>query len=114
MREFHVKRGKEICPTLNLDKLWHAAGGDAALEQAKAAKKGSAVVIDLNQLGYFKLLGKGNIPQVPVIVKVRYVSKDAEDKVKAAGGAVLLTAYWCQHYTSLFLVLGCVACCVNQ
>jgi large subunit ribosomal protein L27Ae len=92
MREFHVKRGKEICPTLNLDKLWHAAGGDAALEQAKAAKKGSAVVIDLNQLGYFKLLGKGNIPQVPVIVKVRYVSEEAEKKVKAAGGAVQLTA----------------------
>jgi large subunit ribosomal protein L27Ae len=42
--------------------------------------------------GYFKVLGKGSLPSIPIIVKARYFSKDAEKKIKAAGGAVLLTA----------------------
>ena len=91
MRQFHLQRGKEICPTLNIDKLWHVVG-EAALEAAKKAKAGTAPVIDLAQYGYFKLLGKGDLPKVPVIVKVRYVSKGAETKIQEAGGAVQLTA----------------------
>ena len=91
MRQTHLKRGKEICPTLNLDKLWGLVG-EAAFEAAKAPAKGQAPVIDLAQFGFFKLLGKGDLPKVPVIVKARYVSKGAEEKIVAAGGAVILTA----------------------
>ena len=91
MRQTHLKRGKEICPTLNLDKMWGLLG-EKALEDAKAAPKGQAPVIDLAQFGFFKLLGKGDLPQVPVIVKARYISKGAEEKIVKAGGAVILTA----------------------
>ena len=48
-------------------------------------------VVDLVNAGYFKLLGNGQI-SAPVIVKAKYVSKIAEKKIVAAGGAVVLIA----------------------
>ena len=51
-----------------------------------------APIIDVVGSGYFKVLGKGQLPAVPIIVKAKYFSKDAEKKIKAAGGACLLTA----------------------
>jgi large subunit ribosomal protein L27Ae len=60
----------------------------------KASKsKNVAPVIDVSQFGYFKVLGKGVLPQnQPVVVKAKLISKIAEKKIKEAGGAVLLTA----------------------
>lgn len=40
----------------------------------------------------FKVLGKGNAPDKPVVVKAKFFSKLAEKKIKDAGGACLLTA----------------------
>jgi len=51
-----------------------------------------APVIDLLSLGYAKLLGKGRLPNVPMVVRARYVSKEAERKVKEAGGVIELVA----------------------
>lgn len=58
------------------------------------AKKGgnTAPVLDLLSLGYSKVLGKGRIPEIPLIVRARYFSKDAERKIKEAGGVVQLVA----------------------
>ncbi|KAA3682466.1 large subunit ribosomal protein L27Ae [Paragonimus westermani] len=42
--------------------------------------------------GYFKVLGKGVLPKVPVIVKARFFSRRAEEKIRAVGGACILTA----------------------
>jgi len=42
--------------------------------------------------GYFKVLGNGQLPATPVIVKAKFFSKHAEAKIKAAGGAVVLVA----------------------
>ena len=39
-----------------------------------------------------KVLGKGELPAIPVIVKARYFTKEAEKKIKSAGGACVLTA----------------------
>jgi len=52
----------------------------------------TAPVIDLLSFGYAKLLGKGRLPNVPVVVKARYVSKEAERKVTEAGGRIQLVA----------------------
>lgn len=89
MRQFHVLRNRDFCPTINLDKIFNAAG--PGVYDAAKVGGGKAPVIDLVQLGYFKLLGNGQI-NVPVIVKAKYFSKLAEQKIKAAGGACLLTA----------------------
>lgn len=42
--------------------------------------------------GYYKLLGKGRIPNQPVIVRAKFFSKSAEDKIRAVGGACVLSA----------------------
>ncbi len=38
------------------------------------------------------MLGKGTLPNQPVIVKAKFFSKKAEQKIKAVGGACVLTA----------------------
>ncbi len=50
-----------------------------------------APVIDVTKSGYFKVLGKGALPKVPVIVKARFFSKLAEKKIKEAGGVCVLS-----------------------
>ena len=42
--------------------------------------------------GYFKVLGKGSIPKQPLIVKARFFSRLAEQKIKSSGGACVLMA----------------------
>lgn len=91
MRHFHLKRGQYHCPTLNIDRLWSLVP-EGVYDKAKADPAALAPVIDVTKLGYFKVLGKGSLPNIPIVVKARYFSKDAEKKIKAAGGAVLLTA----------------------
>ncbi|KAG6512407.1 60S ribosomal protein L27a-3-like [Zingiber officinale] len=90
MRYFHRLRNKFHCPTVNVDTLWSLVPEDVKDATAKGA---SAPLIDVTQFGYFKVLGKGWLPQSrPIVVKAKLVSKIAEKKIKAAGGAVVLTA----------------------
>ena len=60
--------------------------------RAEASSSSSAAVIDVTKFGLFKVLGKGTLPEQPVLVKARFVSKHAEKKIKEAGGAVQLVA----------------------
>merc|ERR1712125_267009 len=66
-------KNRKFCPTINLDKIFSVAG-EGTYDAAKNASDGKAPVIDLVKLGYFKLLGNGQI-NVPVIVKAKYFSK---------------------------------------
>ncbi len=54
-------------------------------------KEGGKVLLDLESLGYTKLLAKGKISK-PLTVKVASCSKRAADKVREAGGQVILTS----------------------
>merc|ERR1712107_250363 len=56
----------------------------------KETKK--APVIDCTRAGFFKVLGKGALPKQPVIVKAIFFSRQVENKIKAVGGACILTA----------------------
>ena len=92
MRHFHLKRGMTHCPTVNVDKLWSFVP-EGVYEKVQAAGDAAEVpMIDVTKLGLFKVLGKGVLPNVPLVVKARYFSLEAEKKIKAAGGACLLTA----------------------
>lgn len=67
----------------------------APLAQAreKAAENGrEAAVIDVTKHGIFKVLGKGQLPEQPVLVRTKFISKLAEAKIKEVGGAVELVA----------------------
>jgi large subunit ribosomal protein L27Ae len=91
MRHFHVLPNRYHCPGLNLEKLWSLVGSEV-FDAAKAAAAGTAPVIDVTQSGFFKVMGKGDLPAVPVIVKAKFFTKLAEKKIKDAGGACLLVA----------------------
>ncbi len=53
--------------------------------------EGELLVVDLGQLGYDKLLGSGKVEDRLKVV-VPYASKKAVEKVKAAGGEVIVTS----------------------
>ena len=93
MRNFHVHSNQlnTYCPSINLDKLWTLVS-EHHKEKAAASKSKKVPVIDCNRAGYFKVLGKGVLPKQPVIVKARLFSRSAEEKIKKAGGACILTS----------------------
>jgi large subunit ribosomal protein L27Ae len=91
MRNYHLNKNKRWCKTINLDKLWTLVSEETRLTLAKS-KEGKAPVIDVVRAGYYKVLGKGRLPKQPVIVKAKFFSKKAEDKIKEVGGACILQA----------------------
>ncbi|EPZ33611.1 60S ribosomal protein L27a [Rozella allomycis CSF55] len=93
MRHFHLNKNKYWRPVANLDKMWTMVPEDVR-DKALSGKleKGQAVVIDTVKAGFAKVLGKGRLPDVPLIVKSRFFSKKAEEKIKKAGGACVLIA----------------------
>ena len=89
MREFHLKKNLYYKPEINLDRLWSLVPAELK-EKAKSSK--DALTIDVTKLGYHKVLGKGLLPSIPVIVKAKFFSRIAEKRIKAAGGACVLVA----------------------
>ena len=106
-----MNRSKEYCPTINLDRLWSLVSEQTRLHYKD--KIDLAPVIDVVRAvsiltsfvlyydpsillfcskGYFKVLGKGVLPKQPVIVKARFFSRRAEEKIKKAGGTCVLIA----------------------
>lgn len=53
-----------------------------------AQKQEDKLMIDLETLGYTKLLGSGKITE-PFVIRVKSCSKSAAEKVKNAGGQIL-------------------------
>lgn len=88
MRHFHHTKQGEHCPIVNLDKLWTLTSEEARLSSSPSA----VAVIDTLQAGFGKVLGKGQLPNIPCIVKARFFSRGAEEKIKAVGGTCVLVA----------------------
>ena len=76
MRHFHKLKNHYVRPVINLDKVWTLIGEEKREACAKDTSK--APCIDLTDFGIFKLLGKGQLPNQPIVIKCRYVSKLAE------------------------------------
>jgi large subunit ribosomal protein L15 len=62
---------------------------DGIAVKLSTEKQEDKPVVDLAALGYTKLLGTGKITR-PLIIKVASCSKSASEKVKNAGGQVLM------------------------
>ena len=90
MRFFHLKRNKLHSPSINLDKIWTLVTDTS--RRLYAQNKDRIPVIDVTKAGFFKVLGKGFLPTQPVVVRAKFFSKIAERKIKAVGGACVLTA----------------------
>lgn len=76
----------------SLEKLWSLVPAEQREAYLSGKKTDTAPVIDVLPLGYSKVLGKGRLPEIPLVVRARYFSRDAEQKIKEAGGVVELTA----------------------
>ncbi|KAK7034554.1 60S ribosomal protein L28 [Paramarasmius palmivorus] len=87
MRYFHLTRNQYWRPIINVDKLWSLVPAEQVNQSGDLVP-----VIDTLRHGYGKVLGNGQLPQKPCIVKARFVSKLAEQKIKEAGGVVSLIA----------------------
>jgi large subunit ribosomal protein L27Ae len=90
MRVFHYKRNIHFRPTINLDRLWSLV--PVEVRQQAEQKKDQSLLIDVTKYGYHKVLGKGVLPNVPVVVKAKFFSREAEQRIKSVGGACVLTA----------------------
>lgn len=86
MRYLHYKKNPHHCPIVNIEKLY------TLIEKQATNVEGQVPVIDTLSAGFGKVLAKGELPEGPVIVKARFFSKRAEEKIKAAGGACVLVA----------------------
>uniref|UniRef100_A0A0A9Z7L6 Large ribosomal subunit protein uL15 n=1 Tax=Lygus hesperus TaxID=30085 RepID=A0A0A9Z7L6_LYGHE len=91
MRNYHLRRNQKFCPSINLDRLWTLVTEQTRLKYKENPDK-KAPVIDCVRAGYYKVTGKGRIPKQPVIVRAKFFSKTAEEKIKAVGGCCVLTA----------------------
>ncbi|KAG8529327.1 uncharacterized protein KY384_005963 [Bacidia gigantensis] len=92
MRYFHKLQNHFWKPVINLDKLWALVPQDKRDEYIANKKSDTAPVLDLLPLGYSKVLGKGRLPEIPLVVRARYFSSLAEKKIKEAGGVTELVA----------------------
>merc|ERR1712032_1518967 len=91
MRYFHKTNNQFACPTINLDKIWSLVSEETRKQYADSSD-GKAPVINCLSKGIFKVLGKGKLPEQPLIVKAKFFSKLAEKKIKDVGGACILVA----------------------
>lgn len=90
MRQYRVLKNRSWQPAINIDKLWSLVTEQHRLTYKDKTDK--APVIDVSRAGYAKVLGKGVLPSQPVIVKAKYFSRSAEEKIKSVGGACVLVA----------------------
>merc|ERR1712070_1002973 len=90
MRNFHLIKHGKVIPTVNVEKLWSLVSEQTRLHYKDKTDK--APVIDVLKAGYMKVCGKGVLPEQPIIVKARYFTREAENKIKAAGGVCILVA----------------------
>jgi large subunit ribosomal protein L27Ae len=81
MRYFHKTLNKFHRPIVNLEKLHTLVPADAKGE----------IVIDTLASGFGKVLAKGRLSK-PFTIKAKFVSKRAEEKIKEAGGKIILVA----------------------
>jgi large subunit ribosomal protein L27Ae len=92
MRYFHKQQNHFWKPIVNVEKLWSLVPAEERDAYIAGKKTDTIPVLDLLPLGYSKVLGKGRLPEVPLVVRARWVSKLAEEKIVAAGGVVELVA----------------------
>ena len=90
MRVFHYKQNIHFRPTINLDRIWTLVPRNV-FEEAQN-KKDQSILIDVTKFGYHKVLGKGQLPKIPVVIKAKFFSAKAEKRIKSVGGACVLTA----------------------
>mmetsp|Transcript_12075 Transcript_12075/g.18223 ORF Transcript_12075/g.18223 Transcript_12075/m.18223 type:complete len:150 (+) Transcript_12075:164-613(+) len=92
MNHYHLLRNRTWCPAINVNEVWRLVPENIKRECLKSTDKSKAPLIDVVEAGYAKVTGKGKMPPQPVVVRARYFSKTAQEKIKSVGGRCLLRA----------------------
>jgi len=88
--EYFGKRGFTSPKSLKREvKIINVGELEEIAEKFKEKTEEGKILIDLESLGYTKLLGAGKVTK-PLIVKVASCSKSAIEKIREAGGQVLI------------------------
>ena len=88
--EYFGKRGFTSPKSLKQEvKIINVGELEEIAEKFKEKTEEGKILIDLESLGYTKLLGAGKVTK-PLIVKVASCSKSAIEKIREAGGQVLI------------------------
>jgi large subunit ribosomal protein L27Ae len=107
MRYFHKQGNHFWKPVINLDKrpsfyvtmlehkliftaVWSLVPVEQREKYLANKKADTAPVLDLLSFGYSKVLGKGRLPEIPLVVRARFFSAEAEKKLKEAGCVIQL------------------------
>lgn len=88
MRNYHRVEFERPC--INVNKLWTIIPEEQREKFLAAKDAANAPVIDVTKYGYFGVIGRGDIPECPIIVKARSFSEKAEEKIKNAKGVCVL------------------------
>eukprot|EP00477_Mikrocytos_mackini_P000248 GAHX01000262.1.p1 GENE.GAHX01000262.1~~GAHX01000262.1.p1 ORF type:complete len:148 (-),score=30.95 GAHX01000262.1:29-472(-) len=88
-REYHANHNAKYRPILNVERLGYIMEN---ADNFSSMDKDRIPVIDITQFGYHKLLGKGSIRETPMIVKAKYFSEKAKEKIQSVGGVCELIA----------------------
>ncbi|XP_043849351.1 60S ribosomal protein L27a-like [Dromiciops gliroides] len=91
MRHYHLKKNQSYCPAINLDKLWILVSEQTKINAAKN-KERVAPIIYVVRFGVLQSPRKRSLPKQPVIVKAKFFSRRAEEKIKGVDGACVLVA----------------------
>ncbi|WP_297436800.1 uL15m family ribosomal protein [Thermococcus sp.] len=87
-RGFHRPKAVQYLPqVMNLNDIEENL--QLFLDSGIAYEEEGKLIVDTTQMGIDKVLGSGRISR-PLVVKAYYVTPKAEEKIKAAGGEVLL------------------------
>merc|ERR1719383_131613 len=81
-RNYHKKNNSDYKPFVNIEKIW----GLIKTKTTSAIPANEIPVIDITEFGYHKLTGKGNLENRKCLVRARYFSKIAREKIEAVGG----------------------------
>lgn len=90
MKVFKDLKNKKYCPYITVDKIWSLVEKNKQLEEF-VNNPDVVPMINLTEFGYFKVIGSSGPPMLPIIVKARRFTPEAERKIVAAGGQCILT-----------------------
>jgi large subunit ribosomal protein L15 len=91
LKEFpnHFGHDSTHPPHTNIIKKWTSVRDLDDLFAKSGIKEGEKKILDLEKLGYSKLLGGGQVKNA-YTVNIKQSTKSAQEKVKQAGGEVLV------------------------
>lgn len=104
MRHFRYTQNPHWRPIINVDKLWSLVPTEE--KKALTAESDVVPVIDTLRHGYAKVLGNGKLPNLPFIVKTRFVSAIAEYVYISLISFILPMSIPCIYLLKLTLFTG--------